>query len=117
MTTEQKLERLVDILLVKTQDNLCEWKKTIDNKFTLRIPAFADIVMDTGYIDGNSYDIFLNVVRGDMIIASISKNQKLTEATLVRLYEYVKTYHENYVNDQLSKLMEEIQKLGGNNSF
>ena len=112
MTTEEKLQQIVDKLLVKTQDNLCEWKKQSTNKYVLRMPVFADIVI---YLDtpiNRSYHICLDVVRNDMVLASVHIDEKETESTLVRLFKCAKSYNENYINDQLSKLMDELQKLG-----
>jgi hypothetical protein len=109
MTTEEKLQLIVDKLLVKTQDNLCDWKKD-GNKYRLRMPAYADITI---YLDGinDSWNINLDVIRGDLVLASVRKDTDETEAALVRLFEYVKSYHENYINEQLEKLMGEVDKL------
>jgi len=112
MTTEEKLQQIVDKLLVKTQDNRCNWKKESGNKFILRMPVYADIVMYIGPNINSSYHIILDIVRDDTVIASLYKDQKETESTLVRLFRCVISYNENYVNDQLSKLMDELQKLG-----
>lgn len=106
MTTEEKLQIIVDKLLVKTQDNLCDWKKITAYKFSFRIPGHADIVITN---NGNG-NVIICIMRNDIEIASLNTEQK--ENSLSRLYRHIKTYHENYVNDQLGKLMDELQKLG-----
>ena len=113
MTTKDKLLLIVDKLLVKTQDNLCEWKKQSGSKYVLRMPVFADIVIYLDIPINGSYHICLDVVRNDMVLASVHESEKETQSTLVRLFGYVQLYHENYLHKQLTELMGELNKLGG----
>jgi hypothetical protein len=103
--TMEKLEQIVDKLLVKTQDNLCEWKKITPYKFQLKT-LVADIII--GAKGGET--IYLDVMRNDIEIASISSDKK--ENSLVRLFGYVKSYQEKQTNEYLDKIMSELQKLG-----
>lgn len=106
MTTEQRLELLVDKLLVKTQEDLCEWKKITNHKFLLKIPPVAEIQI----ANNGSNNIVMSIIRGDIEIASLSTEK--TENSLRRLYDHVRTYQENLVNTHIGKLMEELNKLG-----
>jgi hypothetical protein len=49
-------------------------------------------------------------MRNDIEIATLKSEEK--ESSLVRLFGYVKSYQEKQVNEQLEKLMAELNKLG-----
>lgn len=105
MTTEEKLQLILDKLLVKTQDNLCLWKKITDFKFELK-SLVANIIIRCNGGD----QIIIEIMRNDIEIATLKSEEK--ESSLVRLFGYVKSYQEKQVNEQLEKLMAELNKLG-----
>jgi hypothetical protein len=107
MTTEQKLELIVDRLLVKTQDGHCKWKKDKENKFSLK--TGVGIISLYG---GNT--IILAAIGNanlDVVIASKCKDKIETESNLVRLFDAVITYYNNYVNEEIGKILTELEKL------
>ena len=119
MTTEEKLQLIVDRLLVKTQDGLCEWKKNTDNKYCLRTSA-ATIYLYNDVIIGGEDSIKLDVNGNhnlELTISSVSINSYQTNSTLVRLYNAVKIFHQTYVDEQLGKLMTELDKLSNEKPF
>ena len=116
MTTDEKLVLIVDKLLVKTQDGLCNWKKYGGGKFRLGT-IIADIQIYTDYPCNHTYNIVMTIWCDNMVIASISADHKEREDTLVRLFEHVKAYHEKYVNERMDDVMKEINKLGEDKPF
>jgi hypothetical protein len=108
MTTEEKLKEIVDKLLVKTQDDLCKWKKVTDFRFKLTVPGFADIII----VNMGNDNIVMEIFRGDIEIATLRADKKDEGNSLVRLYGYVKMYQEKYVKEQIEKLMAEIENIG-----
>ena len=114
MNTEQKLEYIVDRLLVKTQDNSCEWKCGADKKFTLRTNS-GILYLYWNHIIGGTDTIVLDIVSyndKEAILASLSKDKSEENTNLVRLFNAVTVYHQNYVDSYIDKLMTDLQKLG-----
>lgn len=109
MNTEEKLQQLVDRLLVKTQDNLCVWRKIENNKYTLQTPT-ANIKISYNAFDSIFTIITLEIVKNDIILSTTSKNYKDQNSNLVRLYDAVYEYHQNYVSTFLDDILIEIQK-------
>jgi len=107
----EKLLQLVDRLLVKTQDNLCDWKKVTNEKYNLRLAA-ANLYIELHQVVGGTDYITLDIVRDDVTIATLKGNRKDNENNLVRLFNTALEYHQDYVDKHITKLMEEIQKLG-----
>ena len=114
MTTEQKIDLIIDRLLVKTQNGLCEWKKNENMKFSLRTSVGIIHLYWHQSIGGKDTIIFDIASNADLnvIIASKVKDKIETESNLVRLFNAVTEYHQNYVNEHVTKILTEIEKLG-----
>lgn len=120
MTTEQKLEQIVDRLLIMTQDGQCEWKPTNDyNKFSLKTNAgclyiYTSLIVDTGIF------IVLDVTNNaneNIVLAFLKENKSNTNSNLVRLFDTVIKYRQDYVNSFVDKLILELQKKLGDQPF
>jgi len=112
MNTDQKLQQIVDKLLVKTQDNLCVWKKNKDNKF-IYITPIATIELYYEVIIGGTSKIKLEINRDNTTLIEIFQDVNdinFDYHNLVRLFNEVEQYHQNYVNTFLDKMIVEIQK-------
>lgn len=106
MDAQEKLELIVDRLLVKTQDNHCKWVKNQDGKYGVKL-AYGFLSL---YNQGGT--IVLDICRDDIVISSKKKDISDGNSNLVRLFKEVNEYYTNYVNEHLIKILTEIQKLG-----
>lgn len=114
MTATEKLEQLADKLLIKTQDNICEWEYTIDNKFKLTT-LHGIIYLYPRNITGHSDITFaiLDIAKydnEDLVIASLCKEWNVADNNLVKLYHVVNEYYMNSVNSFIDKLVDYIEK-------
>ena len=109
MNTDQKLLQLVDKLLVKTQDNLCTWRKNAERKYILSTPT-ATIEIYYDLIIGGTTNITMEINRDKTTLISIRQNVEDTNSTLVRLFYTVTQYYQNYVDQFLDDILIEIQK-------
>lgn len=116
MNTQEKLEYIVDRLLVKTQDNFCEWKYGTDKKYSLCLHS-GYIYLYWNQIIGGSDTIILDVVNHhnkDVILSSLKVKKEDENTNLVRLYNSVTKYYQNYVDTYVEKLLKDIQELEKN---
>ena len=106
MDAQEKLELIVDRLLVKTQDKHCNWTKNQDGKYGFKL-AYGILSL---YNQGGT--IVLDICKDDIVMSSKKKDIADSNSNLVRLFKEVNEYYTNYVNEYLTKIITEIQKLG-----
>ena len=112
MDTNEKIEKIIEKLIVKTRENLCAWKYQSNNKFKLVLGGGTIYLSATEYSDGILYvvlDIF-NHSNINTPVASIKK-QKDGVTDLAILYTLVCQYHKEYVDDYIQRLIKEIDSL------
>jgi len=108
-TTEEKLDQLIDRLLIKTQDELCPW--AIDNdayneSYTLKLNIAKLRVRH--YMDF----ITFYVIKDDQTIAVIYRNKIDTKSNLVRLFDLIIEYRTKYISEYLDRMISEIETFG-----
>lgn len=114
MTTEQKLDEIIDKLLVKTQDGHCQWKRINFHEFVLKTFS-SKITLSYLHRMETQNIIVLNVYDNnntEFPAATITQIDNDIHGNLNRLFDAVKKYYENYANICVDKLKNDIMKLG-----
>lgn len=117
--TQEKLDLIADKLLVRTQDNLCNWRFDTDKKYKLYLNTGV-IYLHSQDIIGGATSIVMDIVNNSnpqLVIATLKKDINSVDSNLVRLYHAASSYHRNYVNTCVEKLMNDIQTLGKDAPF
>jgi hypothetical protein len=109
MNTDQKLLQLVDRLLIKTQDELCGWRRNADNKYILTTPT-ANIEIYHQIIIGGKDSIKFEINRDHITLIGIFQHKDEENSNLIRLYNAVTQYYQNYVDTFIDDLLIDIQK-------
>ena len=100
----QKLSNIVDRLLIKTQDDIYTWRKTKDEKYVLHFPI-GTIQIYHEIVLGGTHKIKLEITRDNITLIEISNDKKNTSSNLVRLFNAVEDYYENYLNEFLDDIL------------
>lgn len=112
MDTNEKIEQIIESLVVKTRNNLCKWHYISNNKFKLTLSGGIIYLSAVDFSDGNLYvvlDIF-NHSNTNVAITTIKK-QKDSISNLAILYTQVYNYYKEYINDYIHTLIKEIDNL------
>lgn len=107
MKTEEKLEQIVDRLIIKTQDNLCEWKLLPNSKKFRLCLNFGEI--HVYQIIPN--EIGIDFIANNIVITNLIKSTEI-DSNVLKLYNTIYSYHQNYIDMYIDKFIQEVQKLG-----
>lgn len=114
MTTEQKLDEIIDKLLVKTQEGHCQWKRTNTGEFVLQLFS-AKIYLYYFHVKERTNSVVLYVTSNnnpEVVLANVSKEDNDINSNLYRLFNAVRKYYEDYIDMSIDKLRDDIMKLG-----
>ena len=115
MEKQEKLNLIVDVLLVKTLSNLCNWKKKPDGNFILTL-SVGKISLYTLENDTIVMDVYGNQ-NPDLVTAFLCVEVSDTNSSLVRLFKAVNKFYENYVNEHIEKILSELEKMSNDKPF
>jgi hypothetical protein len=115
MQKQQKLELIVDVLLVKTLGDLCNWKKKPDGNFILTL-SMGKITIYKQENDVIVLDVYSHQ-NPDVIVAFLCVEERELNSSLVRLFKAVTRYFENYVNEHIEKILSELEKMSNDKPF